>query len=1248
MRAGVRARRVGTLTAPLAFAGLAPVARKLRLLVAAASLVVAGLLATAPASYAAEPLRGEWHLNSFCAGGAPCTEPDSSGNGLGASWVGSPGDEPGRFGRAYNFPSEADYLNAGNQPRLQPANISVVAWVKAASVPTPVKGIVSQGSNGSCSFSSYALYTGGSAPADQGTRFYIHSAAGNFASPRAPDSMWNNQWHMLAGTYDGGTVRLYLDGTEVGSTPAMGSITYNLASHNDFVIGTLKDPACVEQTNFSGSIDEPRVYGRALAPAEIALLADPSAITPPELPADSSPPSSPATPSPSRTRPSASFLQTNLKPKAFAPVTFDASSSRPGDDHLVRYDWDITGDGKADASCGAQTPVFTTNTLSRKVHSVSLNVVDANGSRDSFVQGVSVSRLSLPSRTARAIKDIGATKRLGGSSAVGGLCTPKVPSQTAKVDITANGGPGPGCISQLVYGSFKATGCWRLNNDPASLPQASRIQIDQAMRPVVLGNLKPASGSTPAAIRLDPSRGGAPYGSLLGDPSKLKLRGAHASASMVEYALALVAAVANNTFIADGPVRVNGLDVKPGRSKIAFIGGGMLNGAKAQLLAYGSDVTANSPFGKLPMKSGDLAERFGLTDNNSPLGALKLPKKFTLVPGLGIKGAVSAVMDHYKLKVGANVSLPPTLGSITSRADLTASTENGLELDYFKFSAPQAPLGPVILKNMEFEWRGPEKQLTAGLEATILYEIGAGGRIVFSHGNFQSLRVHAESFPGIVLGPGVHLSALDASYDDNGPVITGGGTLTLGPNPGGGCPKAGVDGTATLDFNWPITLKMVGATKLACFNVATMGAGINEEGYGYFFGRVNPDLSPLPLTLNAAIGGQIQVPINGKSLVFQIDGTASACIDLGGPFKGCLPTADMTVTDRAFAACLDFGPFKAGLRLFYPPPASLANPVVFAAYLIKNFKPLAPGCNVGDYRPFPVKLAKASGKNASAAATSASFTLPAGRRGVLLAVHGEGGPPAMLLHGPGGQTIDVPNHELVHNKSYAAFRLPYDATTYVLLAKPAGGTWRVELKLGSPGIKSVESAGVLPPIKLKARVKRAGHRRELSYRVNTRPGQSVRFVETAGQKDGQFLGTTKKSRGKIRFTPADSRVSGHKIVAYVEQDGAPRDTLTVARFKARLAKIGRAKIRVKRGKRKLTITWKAAKNAQSYRAFINLSDGRRLFFTASTRKRKITVRRVSKRVSGVVTVIGERKGGRLGPKARGRVRAVKSKKRKAK
>ena len=99
-------------------------------------------------------------------------------------------------------------------------NISVVAWVNAASRPGRVKGVVSQGSDGGCSFSSYALYTGGSAPGPDGLRFYIWNGSTAVTSPIAPTTMWDGDWHMVAGTYDGSAVRMYLDGAEVGSGTA--------------------------------------------------------------------------------------------------------------------------------------------------------------------------------------------------------------------------------------------------------------------------------------------------------------------------------------------------------------------------------------------------------------------------------------------------------------------------------------------------------------------------------------------------------------------------------------------------------------------------------------------------------------------------------------------------------------------------------------------------------------------------------------------------------------------------------------------------------------------------------------------------------------------------------------------------------------------------------------------------------------------------------------------------------------------
>ena len=47
-------------------------------------------------------------------------------------------------------------------------------------------------------------------------------------SPEAPASVWDGKWHNAAGTFDGTTVRLFIDGKEIGNgTPVSTPIAYN-------------------------------------------------------------------------------------------------------------------------------------------------------------------------------------------------------------------------------------------------------------------------------------------------------------------------------------------------------------------------------------------------------------------------------------------------------------------------------------------------------------------------------------------------------------------------------------------------------------------------------------------------------------------------------------------------------------------------------------------------------------------------------------------------------------------------------------------------------------------------------------------------------------------------------------------------------------------------------------------------------------------------------------------------------------
>ena len=79
-----------------------------------------------------------------------------------------------------------------------------------------------------------------------------------------------NTWFHAAATYDGATMRLYLDGDEVGRAPKTGAIATNPLAPVD--IGRSPDGS----SHLQGVIDEVRIYSRALSAAEIDdIMQDP-------------------------------------------------------------------------------------------------------------------------------------------------------------------------------------------------------------------------------------------------------------------------------------------------------------------------------------------------------------------------------------------------------------------------------------------------------------------------------------------------------------------------------------------------------------------------------------------------------------------------------------------------------------------------------------------------------------------------------------------------------------------------------------------------------------------------------------------------------------------------------------------------------------------------------------------------------------------------------------------------------------
>lgn len=239
----------------------------------ATSAIGAVALLVAPAAVQADASRlvAQWHLDEVTGGATP----DSSGNGLTGLEVNGALVPGGRFASALQTTNPNDGFTVLDSPLLEPAQLTVLAWVKKGAPFNVFRTIVSKGSDTCGTNESYALDTG----PDGGIRFFAFQGGSSYASVAsavAPASIWNNQWHAVAGTFDGTTSRLYVDGVQVGSSPAPilgGAIHYGL-QENRLAVGRFPQGSPCDPNGFQfvGAIDEVRLYSRALSAAEVAYL----------------------------------------------------------------------------------------------------------------------------------------------------------------------------------------------------------------------------------------------------------------------------------------------------------------------------------------------------------------------------------------------------------------------------------------------------------------------------------------------------------------------------------------------------------------------------------------------------------------------------------------------------------------------------------------------------------------------------------------------------------------------------------------------------------------------------------------------------------------------------------------------------------------------------------------------------------------------------------------------------------------
>jgi hypothetical protein len=276
-----------------------PAPRKQRRWIALVAAIFAlAAPAALPAGAAADPsIVGQWRFDE--PGGQTALDDGPFGlhGQFGASAAvedADPARVPGASGGAIHLDGRS-YVRIDDARRLDLATLTVEAAVRAPQTPGNFRYIVSHRSRG-CTAGSYGLYTGPGG----GIAFYVFDGERYYVSATASRTdVWDSKWHVVSGTFDGSSVRVFVDGRAVGgafATPPGTAIEYASMPDATYVgtyVGTCELP-------FVGDIDVVRIWSTAQTQAAIAEAIGAPAGQPALVPAAESA----AIPAPVRTSPS--------------------------------------------------------------------------------------------------------------------------------------------------------------------------------------------------------------------------------------------------------------------------------------------------------------------------------------------------------------------------------------------------------------------------------------------------------------------------------------------------------------------------------------------------------------------------------------------------------------------------------------------------------------------------------------------------------------------------------------------------------------------------------------------------------------------------------------------------------------------------------------------------------------------------------------------------------------------------------
>jgi hypothetical protein len=223
--------------------------------------------------YPTSGLVGWWKLDETSGTSAA----DSSGNANTGTLKPTGGPYPtwttsGKINNALTFNGTTQYVEVNDAASLDLSLWTVSAWVNLSALPSASNEII-VGKNTGASNPNYEIdvSNGGSDSCSAGIQWmvFFHTTAGihHSACYIPTPAIATGTWYLITGTWDGTNLTLYVNGVSV-ATSVPGAVPDSSSGEKldigqDYYYGRY----------FPGTIDDVRVYNRALSPAEIAKLA---------------------------------------------------------------------------------------------------------------------------------------------------------------------------------------------------------------------------------------------------------------------------------------------------------------------------------------------------------------------------------------------------------------------------------------------------------------------------------------------------------------------------------------------------------------------------------------------------------------------------------------------------------------------------------------------------------------------------------------------------------------------------------------------------------------------------------------------------------------------------------------------------------------------------------------------------------------------------------------------------------------